>query len=419
MLVHLAPVVVPVADAAGAPVAPIPDGAVAVDGDRVAAVGPAAAVLAAHPDARVRRWRGVLTPGLVNAHTHLQFTGFADLGADPPPFGRWLVEMGRRRRRTTGQEWAEAARTGAFLALRSGTTAVADVVTDDAALLPVARSGIGGLSYLEVTTTGETAWARDGADRLADRLGAAPAGRAVGIAPHSPVTLGPSALRDLARLAAGAGLRLHVHVAESADELQLLADGTGPLARVLDAAGLDTGLSGVGAGASPVAYVDGLGVLGPTTHVAHGVHVDSADRALLRDRATAVALCVRSNRVLDAGRAPVAAYLAEGNPLALGTDSLASSPSLDLWEEAAAVAALARQQGYDAADLDRRIVTAATLGGARALGLADAGALFPGARADLAVFDVPVDADPYAALVAHGGGSCVATVLGGRIVHRR
>jgi len=70
--------------------------------------------------------------------------------------------------------------------------------------------------------------------------------------------------------------------------------------------------------------------------------------------------------------------------------------------------------------VDRRLVEAATIGGAAAMGLAGlTGVLRQGARADLAAFDVPVDGDPYTALIDHGAGRCVATVLAGRIVHRR
>jgi cytosine/adenosine deaminase-related metal-dependent hydrolase len=423
LVVHVADVVLPVADADGRPADPVPGGAVAVEGDRILDVGIEAAVVAGVAAGagrpRIRRWRGVLTPGLVNAHTHLQYTAMADLGAAPPPFSAWLVEMGRRRRRTTAAQWAESARTGAFLALRSGTTTLADVVTDDAALAPVARSGLGGISYVEVAAT-DVAGDRPLPDRIADRVAAAPAGRAVGLAPHSPATLDAATVRTVVDLARARGLRLHTHLAESLDELTLVADGSGPMADALVRAGLPTNLVGSGAGTTPTRYAADLGLLGSDAHVAHGVHVDADDRALLRARGTAVAVCVRSNRVLGAGRVPLAAYLDEGSPWALGTDSLASSPSLDLWEEAAAAAELARHQGYDAADLPRRVVEAATAGGAAALGLAGrAGALVPGARADLAVFDVPGDGDPHAALIQHGGGSCIATVLGGRLVHRR
>ncbi len=110
----------------------------------------------------------------------------------------------------------------------------------------------------------------------------------------------------------------------------------------------------------------------------------------------------------------MADYLVEG-PVALGTDSLASSPDLDLLAEARAARDLARRQGLERPE--ELLVRAATTGGARAMGL-DLGRIVPGGRADLAVFDVPT-ADPYRDLVEHGAGRCVATVLGGRLVHRR
>jgi cytosine/adenosine deaminase-related metal-dependent hydrolase len=139
---------------------------------------------------------------------------------------------------------------------------------------------------------------------------------------------------------------------------------------------------------------------------------------------------------LKAGRPPIADYLAEGSPIALGTDSLASSPSLDLLEEARAARDLALTQGYDLPDLNRRLVEAATRGGAFAMGLdgralADGrksdtlGVLAPGAVGDLVVFDIPTEAahgqtyDVFAALVDHGAGNCAATVLAGTLVHRR
>jgi cytosine/adenosine deaminase-related metal-dependent hydrolase len=76
------------------------------------------------------------------------------------------------------------------------------------------------------------------------------------------------------------------------------------------------------------------------------------------------------------------------------------------------------RQGSPESGLDRWLVEAATLGGARAMGLADVGVLRPGARADLAAFDVDPGGDPYGALVRHGAGRCAGTVLAGRVVHR-
>ena len=160
-------------------------------------------------------------------------------------------------------------------------------------------------------------------------------------------------------------------------------------------------------------------MLGPDCHVAHGVYLSASDRAILRARGSAVALCPRSNEVIGLGEPPVAAYLEEGSFIAVGTDSLASSPSLDLMADVAALFEIARRQGYHRADLAERLLAAATLGGARAMGLhlgrERTGYLAVGARADLALFDVPVT-DPDATieeLVRNGAGRAAATIVKG------
>lgn len=432
-VIHSAPWVValdqacPGADDAGV----IRDGAVLIVDGRIEDVGPRdRVVVTSGSSVRVREHTGVLTPGLVNAHSHLQYTAYADLAASGLPFSPWIRAMVERRAVTTAAEWSESTRLGAHLALRSGTTAVADIVTDAPALAPLARSGLRGISYVEALGADDEQWVAARRAEVAGTVDAAPAGRAVGVSPHSLYTLSRKAFSESVDFGRGRGLRLHTHLAESSDEVEFVALGTGLLADLAAAAGwsMDVVACG-GAARTPAREMDALGGLGTDVHVAHGVHCNAQDRALLRERGTAVALCVRSNRILRAGQPPIAAYLDEGSPIALGTDSLASSPSLDLLEEARAARDLARTQGYDDADLDRRIIEAATLGGAAAMGLDGSGVggrvglLTPGAWGDLAVFDVAdrvgPGGDPFTALIDHGAGRCVATALGGRLVHRR
>jgi cytosine/adenosine deaminase-related metal-dependent hydrolase len=261
-------------------------------------------------------------------------------------------------------------------------------------------------------------------------LDSAPAGRALGLSPHTPYTISTSVFVDCLAIARERGLRTHTHVAESPAETQYVADGTGPFAADMVRFGKAMELiRDGGSGLSPVGYLDKIGALGPDVHAAHCVHCDSGDREVLRARGVYAALCVRSNRILQAGEPPIADYLSEGSPFAIGTDSLASSPSLDLLEEAATLRDLALVQGYAEADLDRRIVEAATLGGAAAMGLSDVGRIEEGARADLAVFEVPAlealtaagPTEVYSALLDAAAAKthrCVATILGGTIVHR-
>ena len=414
LTVHTADVVLPMSDEA------VRDGAVLVDGAHVAAVGPRAEILADNPGVRVREHRGILTPGLVNAHAHLQYTDFHDLASTGKPFPEWLAMVAARRSTFDDAAWQSSTRRGIHLALSSGTTAVSDIVTDPAVLPTLARSGLAGTAYLEGLFLDAAGWAARG-QAFADLLVQPGGPNAVGVSPHTLYTIGTSVFVDLLALARSRGMRTHTHLAESMAESEYVLTGTGPFADFARRFDMDFELIGTGAGVSPTRLLHDIGGLGDDVHVAHGVHLDADDRALLRKAGTYVALCVRSNAILQAGVPPVAAYLAEGNPVAIGTDSLASSPSLDLLEEAAATRQVALSQGYDEPDLDRRLVEAVTLGGAGAMGLTDAGRITVGGRADLAVFSVPTTdpfIDPYTSLLDHGAGSCSATVLGGRLVHR-
>lgn len=418
LTLHAAPLVLPMtAD-------PIPDGAVVVDNDRVVAVGPRADLVAAHQQARVREWPGVITPGLVNSHAHTQYYDFGDLASSGLPFPDWLHQMVARRATFTDAMWQESTRRGLHAYLKTGTTAVADIVTEPVVLSAIARRGIRGVAYIEAVFADDASWA-DGkrADLVAAVDGAG--GPVRGVSPHTPFTISTGVYEDCVAIAHGRGRRLHPHIAETMQESEYVLTGTGPFADNAKQFGLDfSDILDRGTGLTPVEWADARGALGPDCHIAHGIHVSESDRALLRERGTAVALCVRSNRILEAGEPPVAAYLEEGSPIGIGTDSAASSPSLDLLDEARALRAVARDQGYTADDLDRRLVEAATLGGAVALGLSEGpdrvGRLEPGVRADFAVFSVADgtddDGDPYKRLI--DDGVCVATVLGGTIVHR-
>ena len=419
---HSAPIVLPVS------AEPIGDGAVLVDGDRVAAVGQRAELLAAYPGVRERAWSGVLTPGLVNAHAHLQYTDFEELNALNEPFHVWIGKLVAKRSSFTDAMWSESTRRGLHMMLRSGITSVADIVTDPAGVLPpTARSGIGGVSYIEVVFEDARSWSESGRTRLLESLGSGPAGRALGVSPHTPYTVASAVFADCVAIARDKGLRLHPHVAESPAESEYVLTGSGPFAETMTRVGKSMELiRDGGSGLSPVQFLDKLGVFGSDMHAAHCVHCDPADRDVLRSRGVYAALCARSNKILQSGQPPVADYLRENSPFGIGTDSLASTPSLDLLEEAAALRALAASQGYDAGGLDRRIFEAATLGGAGAMGLGDVGRLEPGSRADIAVFAVPgfESAAPEAAygalLDAAGAGQhkCLGTILGGTIVHR-
>ena len=401
---------------------PIMDGAVAVRDGRILHVGDRRWVMATLAERGIafaeHHWDGVLTPGLVNAHTHLQYTAMAAVGQGSyDGFPDWAAAFNPVYER--GADWEASAAQGAALLLASGTTAAADVVTDMAAASALHTAGLHGIAYWEVMDWTNDAWTLRGRAEVERALDALPATPGTGLSPHAPYSLEIVPLLDIPDIVRERGSRIHIHLGEHAIEQALEQThpdpwhgaGVGSLRELRDA----------GYGTSATEYVDHLGVLGPDCHIAHGVYLGPRDRAILRARGSAVALCPRSNAVIGLGEPPIAAYLEEGSFIAVGTDSLASSPSLDLMADVAALFDMARRQGYHRADLAERLLAAATLGGARAMGLhlgrERTGYLAVGARADLAAFDLDV-ADATSTieeLVRSGGGLAAQTVVGGTI----
>jgi aminodeoxyfutalosine deaminase len=412
MHVYTAPVVVPIADQ------PIREGAVGVDDGRIAYVGPAADA----PEAEATTaFDGVLTPGLVNAHTHLCYSAFADMYGNEKEFFEWIQDFARRNPTTADEAWKASVQLGIDESLGHGVTAVADIVTPAAGFEPLFASDLAGVAYWEACFIDGAAWeVRRSAWReiVTDSRAVNNSDVAVGISPHTLYTLGTEVGKSLAELARTLDIRLHPHLAETMHEDMFVRRGSGPFAFMNRRAGLALEIADGGTGLSPAAHMEKVGWLGPDSHVAHGVHLDKSDRELLRNLGTAVALCARSNARLEAGEPPVAAYRAEGNTVAIGTDSRASSPDLDVAAEWPLLRKLALAQGDGGEGLNEWLVRAATEGGAKALGRDDIGAIKVGNRADLAVFDVDTEGDPYAALVNGAAGHCTATVLKGSLIQR-
>ena len=354
---------------------PLRDGRVAVRDGRVVWVGleggpgaPAAPVRDLGP--------GVLLPGLVNAHCHLELSHLAGACPFGGGFVPWVEGVVASRGRFTDAD-VRSACAGAIRSLEErGTVAVGDVSNALGHLDLLAASRLSAVVFLELL-----AWDPARADatlRWAEDLTreAAPSlrpGLEVRLGAHAPHSVSPALLRLLVARGGPAA----IHLAESPDEAAFLADGGGGWPDFLERRGLGH-VAFAPPGLSPVRYADGLGVLHPWLVAAHGVQVDGPDRETLARRGVNVVLCPRSNRNLGVGRADVPGLLAAGVRLSLGTDSLASVETLDVLDDAV----LLRLQfpGLDPA----AIVRMATLGGAEALGFDDLGALAPGKRAALA-----------------------------------
>lgn len=421
----------------------IVNGSVAVSGRRVIHVGTRNWVrqelsdeLAQGAHVREYYWDGILMPGLVNAHTHLQYTGMAAVGkGNYDDFHAWETAFNDiYDDDTVSHDWQHWAKLGARQMVESGTTAAADIVTDAEAAIALTSQHLHGISYWEVMGWNNEDWEHRGLSQLNADLNYLKNEHvnAIGISPHAPYTLDSEPFVDLPSIARMLNMRLHIHLAET----PLEASANPPVLSTYSSPEWQNqywtsyrDLKNQGRRASAIQFMDLLGSLGPDVHIAHGVWANEEDRRILRQRQVYVALCPRSNRITNTGRdAPVREYLEEGNALSIGTDSLSSSPSLDVMDECVALYDLARSQGYQKPDLSHRLIHMATLGGAASMGMHVGmnriGQLNSGALADLAFFDIPVKSrspqeleETFDNLVRYGGGTNRATVISGSLVY--
>ncbi len=301
----------------GAPVA-LRDGAVALDGDTVVAVGPAAELAARF--GRPQRLEAVLLPALVNAHLHLELSHLA--GAVPGGAGlpAWIEEFVRARLASDPAQVAPAMVRGAAQLSEAGVAAVGDISNTLDSMEPLAAAGLAGTVFHEVfgASPDRLATARQAA--RARRASARPAaGLRVVESPHAVYSTDPAGLLDLL-----GGAPASLHLAEDPAERQFVTTGGGPFAALRARMGGPPGRPGWAR--SPVALVAPR--LGPGWLAVHVVDLDEADLAALRACGATAVLCPRSNDQISRAAPPLTRLLAAGIPLAIGTDSLASSPSL-------------------------------------------------------------------------------------------
>jgi aminodeoxyfutalosine deaminase len=355
--------------------APIAGGRVAVESGRVVWVGRAGAP--GDPGGPVHALGpGVLLPGLVNAHCHLELSHLAGGVPFGGGFVPWVEAVVNARGRFSEDQVAGATKAAVRFLEERGTVAVGDVSNALAHVGALAGSRLDAVVFQELLAWDPAraeptmAWAEERAHAVAAQLRP---GIEIRLAAHAPHSVSP----ELLALLRARGGPAAVHLAESPDESRFLADGGGPWPEFLGRRGLGH-VAFEPPGTSPVRYLEDLGVLHSQLVAAHGVQLDADDRAVLARRGVHVVLCPRSNRNLGVGEADLPALLAAGVRLALGTDSLASAETLDVLDDAAAL-----HRAFPALD-PAVIVRMATQGGAEALGFSHLGVIAPGRAAALA-----------------------------------
>ena len=391
----------------------IEDGAVAVNGDTIEALGSRASIEAKYTAAQTINAGGKLVlPGFINGHTHVPMTLFRGL-RDDVTLDEWLRKyiFPAEAKNVTEEFVRWGTRLAAAEQIRGGVTTFADMYYfEDAIAEETKVAGMRGVlgetildfpapdnksnaAMLEYTEKFLKRWQGDALIHAA-------------VAPHSIYTCSPKTLEDAAALARKYSAPILIHVAEMKKELDN---------------------SRAQNGTTPVQYLDKLGILGPDIVAAHCIFVDETDRKILAQRQVGCVHNPSSNMMLASGVAPLIEERAAGVAVGLGTDGPAGSNNdLDLMEEMDLAAKLQKITRMDPQALGAKVVVEmATIEGARALHMEkEIGSLEAGKKADLILIglDAPNGVpmyDVYAQLAYALKGSDVETVIiGGRVVMR-
>lgn len=396
--------IIPVVPAA----AVLTDHAVVIGDGHITEVLPSADALARYPDAaRATLPEHALIPGLVNLHTHAAMSLMRGM-ADDMALMDWLQNhIWPAESRVVSDEFVHD---GTLLAcaemLRGGVTCFNDMyffpeATARAALQAGMRAALG-----IIAVEFRSAYAADAQDYLSKGIALRDTLRdeallSFCLAPHAPFTVSDATFAQIAIYAGELDLPVHIHLHETVQEISdsMAAHGMRPIQRL-----------------------EKLGLLGPGLIAVHGVHFNASEIELLARHGCSVAHCPSSNLKLGSGIAPVGAMLQSGVNLGFGTDSAASNNRLDLFTEMRTAALLAKGISGDPRVMPaHQALEAATLGGARALGLQDRiGSITPGKWADLTAVKLSATElspcyDPVSHLVYAAGREHVTDVwVGGR-----
>jgi cytosine/adenosine deaminase-related metal-dependent hydrolase len=353
----------------------VPGGGLLVRGGRIERVlaGARAIARAREPGlACLDLGEGLLAPGLVDAHAHLELSALRGKIGSSGGFVGWIRELVAARRACEAHELAAAASLALDSLVRSGTTCVGDVDSLGTGERALERHAIRARLYRELLD-GDDAARTPAALEWIRRPSRTRPGLSLGISPHSPYTVSDAAMKAAAAPLRGRRRAIAIHWSETREELEWMLEGRGPLALLLERSPARSGLD----------RIERAGLLTARTALIHGNHPLPGEIERIAASGVTLVHCPGSHRFF--GREPFAVdtWLASGVPIALGTDSLASNEELDMRREMA----LLRES---ASGLEPRCVwRAATEGGARALGWAnELGRLAPGCRADFALFAV-------------------------------
>lgn len=381
-----------------------PQGEIAIKGDSIFHVGPIGTTPESFISDQVLDLpNDVFMPGLVNTHTHAAMTILRGY-ADDLPLMRWLNE---KIWPFEGKLSDEDIYWGTSLALcemiMSGTTAMLDMY---ASMEQVAEAVIQA-GTRAVLSRGLIGNGPNGQRALAENIelikkyhGAGDGRVQVMFGPHAPYTCSGEFLREVSAEADKYGVGIHIHVAETKDEIDIIKEQYGK---------------------TPVQWLNELGLFKEQVVAAHCVHLTDEDMTILADKRVSVAHNPESNMKLNSGTARIPEMLDRGITVGLGTDGASSNNNLDLFGEMRTAAFQQKLVVNSTALPAYQVLEMATVNGAKALGLST-GVLAPGYKADIISvnFDQP-HFYPRFSIPAHlvysaNGGDVRTTIVNGKIL---
>jgi len=334
-----------------------------------------------------------LLPGLVNAHTHLELSwmrGRIDPTDNFPQWLRRVIGLQRTSQETGDNTAVEAAIGGAIdEARRTGTVLFGDVSNTLGSIAKLVECESAAVVFHELIGF-KSERAPQLVAEAARKLGDAPSRELIrcALAAHAPYSVSPALFQAIRQeLRRDPFARCSVHLGESTAESDFLRGGGGPLRYLLEELGAwDPAWQAPAC--DPVEYLDRMGFITDRLLVVHGVQFGPKELIRMKSRSATLVTCPRGNRLTAAGEPPVADFYASGVRIAVGTDSLASVPDLNMFSELAELRGLAPQ--VPAA----RFLESATINGAAALGFdGDFGTIEPGKRDALIAADLPGDTE--------------------------
>lgn len=393
---------------------PIRNGGVLVRNGLVHAVGRACALARSRCHLEeIDLGRSVVLPGLVNPHVHLELSHCSASASRGLDFTDWILALGKQLDRDKpdfADRIARATAAGAMESLRVGVTCVGDISQHVGITRPVLRDG-----PLRVASFGEALGLARLLPRCAEQrvraldLSDESAFLRCGLSPHAPYTVDEPRLRECVRDARQARRPLAIHLAETTDEADFTRRLDGAFRRLWERLGSwqdDVPCPGV----SPIELAERAGLLSAGALLAHVNHVSDDELELLSRRPSSVVYCPRTHAYFGHPPHRWREMPRLGINVAIGTDSRASNPDLDLMAELRLVRQLAPD--LPAAELLRLVTTNA----ARAIGLSSrVGVLSPTCHADFAVF--PCEAQQPLESLLHEPLPCRSTWIAGRRIH--